>query len=153
MHADRCSLTHRSLEIGGDWLVKTAQENGAPASIISAANLGRGEGLADSLKVLLLQNTTVLSARAGEAIASWAKAGGTVVASSDSGTLDELGRPLPADGRVLPNASGAWGKGRFIVAEAAPALPAEVRGPLRAASCCGCFACDFPVQRLFLSEI
>jgi hypothetical protein len=116
---------HRSLEIGGDWLVKTAQQHGSPASIISAANLGGSEGLSNSLKVLLLQNATVLSARAGVAIATWAKAGGTVITSSDSGTLDELGRPLPSNARSLPSASGAWGQGQLIVAEAAPALPAE----------------------------
>ena len=55
--------TSWSLEIGGDWLVKTAQAAGAPAAIISAANLG-DEGVLDpSLKVLLLQNATVLSQR------------------------------------------------------------------------------------------
>ena len=125
-----------SLEIGGDWLVKNTQAAGAPAAIISAVNLGGSQAdlLGPSLKVLLLQNATVLSRRAGLAIAAWAKAGGTVIASSDTGTLDELGRPLPAGGLILPQVSGAWGKGRIIVADAAPALPAEAAAAVAAAS-------------------
>ena len=128
-----------SLEIGGDWLVKTAQAAGAPAAIISATNLGGsddgeagGVRLSSSLKVLLLQNATVLSQRAVGAIATWAKAGGTVIASSDSGTLDELGRPLAES--ILPRATGSWGEGQIIVADAAPALPAEALAVVAAAS-------------------
>ena len=100
-----------SLEIGGDWLVKTAQAFGAPAAVLSATNLG-DVALTPSLKVLLLQNATVLSRRGAAAIAVWAKAGGTVVASSDSATLDELGRQLPPGRRLLPQETGAWGKVR-----------------------------------------
>ena len=127
-----------SLEIGGDWLVKTAQAAGAPGAIISAINLGGSDGdeggvrLSPSLKVLLLQNATVLSQRAVGAIATWAKAGGTVIASSDSGTLDELGRPLAES--ILPRATGAWGEGRIVVADAAPALPVEAVAAVAAAS-------------------
>jgi len=123
-----------SLEIGGDWLVKTAQAAGAPAAIVSAVNLGNTCVLGSSLKVLLLQNATVLSQRAVTAIAAWAKLGGTVIASSDSGTLDELGRPLPGPEGLLPRTTGAWGKGRMIVADAAPALPAEAAAAVKAAS-------------------
>ncbi len=126
--------TSWSLEIGGDWLVKNAQSAGAPAAILSAMNLGDVGTLTPSLKVLLLQNSTALSSRAAAAIAVWAKAGGTVVASSDSATLDELGRWLPPSRRVFPQATGAWGKGRFIVANAAPALPQEALDAVKAAS-------------------
>jgi hypothetical protein len=120
-----------SLEIGGDWLVKTAQAAGAPAAIVSAANLGNAGVLSSSLKVLLLQNATVLSRRAGAAVATWAKLGGTVVASSDSGTLDELGRPISG---LFPRTTGAWGKGKIIVADAAPTLPAEAAAAVEDAS-------------------
>lgn len=126
--------TSWSLEIGGDWLVKNAQAAGAPAAIFSATNLADAGTLTPSLKVLLVQNATVLSQRAVAAVAVWAKAGGTVVASSDSATLDELGRQLPPSRRVFPQLTGAWGKGRFIVANEAPELPQEALAAVEAAS-------------------
>jgi hypothetical protein len=128
-----------SLEIGGDWLVKAAQSAGAPGAIISASNLDTDNALALKtqfgpwMDVLLLQNATVLSAKAGAAIARFAKAGGTVISTRDSGTIDELGRPLPGDKHVLPSAEGSWGSGKLIFADK-PKLAAAAAAAVAAAS-------------------
>eukprot|EP01050_Picozoa_sp_SAG11_P004976 SAG11_NODE_333_length_10574_cov_7.889451_8_plen_271_part_00 len=106
-----------SLEIGGDWLVTTAQSLGAPSVIVSAANLApatMAEQFGPWLQVILLQNTTVLPRPAAEAVARFAEGGGTVISSADSGSLDELGRALPLAERRLPTQPGGWGEGRLI---------------------------------------
>jgi hypothetical protein len=128
-----------SLEIGGDWLVKATQSAGAPGAIISASNLDTDDALAlrtqfgPWMRVLLLQNATVLSAKAGAAIASFAKAGGTVISTRDSGTIDELGRVLPGDKHVLPSVAGSWGSGKLIFADK-PTLAAAAAAVIAAAS-------------------
>jgi hypothetical protein len=85
------------------------------------------------MRVLLLQNATALPAKAGAAIASFAKSGGTVISTRDSGTVDDLGRLLPGDKHVLPSAAGSWGSGKLIFADK-PKLPAVAAAVIAAAS-------------------
>lgn len=128
-----------SLEIGGDWLVEATQSAGAPGTIISSRNLDTDDTAAIKaqfgpwLQVLLLQNATVLSAKAAAVIKRFATAGGIVISTRDSGTIDELGRPLPVKKHMLPRVAGSWGSGRLIF-EDKPKLSAAAAEVVAAAS-------------------
>ena len=126
------------LEIGGQWAVTAAQAVGAPVSIMSAANLGSASSgaalLPATLRVLLLENVTILSAHAFASVEAFAEAGGTVIATHDTATLDELGRALTRPQLRMPQASGPWGAGQLILVADPAALPDVALAELAAAS-------------------
>jgi len=114
--------------------VTNAQAAGVPSSIFAAESLETVE-FGPWLQVLLLQNVTVLSQSAADAVAKFAKAGGTVISSRDTGTLDELGRPrVPGQPPSLPQEDGPWGAGKIIFADNAPLLPDSALQAIKAAS-------------------
>ena len=100
--------------------MEATQSAGAPGTIISSSNLDTDDTASIKaqfgpwLQVLLLQNATVLSTKTAAAIKRFATAGGTVISTRDSGTIDELGRPLPVQKRLLPHVAGSWGSSQCL---------------------------------------
>jgi hypothetical protein len=88
--------------------LKTAAKLGAPARVIfeNAYESTNGSDWLRGVRLLVLDGVRCLPSVASRHIASWAAAGGTVLASGDAGQCDGLGRFLPARQRLSVQLNG-----------------------------------------------
>ena len=88
--------------------LKRAAELGAPTRVIFERGYesNNGSDWLRGVRLLVLDGVRCLPTAALRHIVRWAVAGGTVLASSDAGQCDGLGRNLPAQGRLSAQLKG-----------------------------------------------
>ena len=106
--ATRNSIGHNAskhVAITPSRCVKAAAALGAPVRVVYDGDYRGTDEWLDGVSLLVLDGVRCLPSAAAQRIVAWSQAGGTVLASEDSGVCDDLGRPLPAGNTLASQAA------------------------------------------------
>lgn len=106
--ATRNSIGHNAskhVAITPSRCLKAAAALGAPVRVVYDGDYRGADEWLDGVSLLVLDGVRCLPSAAAKHIVTWSHAGGTVLASEDSGVCDDLGRPLPAGSTLASQAA------------------------------------------------